>query len=237
MTMRTAALVLYLDGFCYQSYGWQMLRPLGEVQTVFSMLDDHQIDEIALIRPVREGDSLAAFERDVDRLASLQTQSPLSFGGGIRELACVNAFERLPMERVLLSSAFVGGDAELLQSLQQRLGRQALQALLPLRRSDQALEVYHCAEGRFVPLSMLDRDLLEQFANEVVVYDCDHEGTPGGFDVSLSDALHLAPQRLILAGGLDQAGVKQAAAAGHAAVAIENRILQQEYHPRRYRHG
>ena len=47
---RIGASVIIKDQRAVQSYRWNVLRPLGEIQTVFSFLDEYECDEIAIMR-------------------------------------------------------------------------------------------------------------------------------------------------------------------------------------------
>ena len=64
--MRIGTTLLFQDGYCYQSYGWNMLRPLGALQNALDHLDKYELDEISIIRPVRDNDY--SYNKDVQRL-------------------------------------------------------------------------------------------------------------------------------------------------------------------------
>ena len=59
--MRIGATVLLYNEVAYQSYGWGLLRPLGNLQTVVDFLQDYQVDEISIIRPIKQDDSFQCF--------------------------------------------------------------------------------------------------------------------------------------------------------------------------------
>ena len=82
--MRLGTTLLFKDGYCYQSYGWNMLRPLGALQNALNHLDKYELDEISIIRPVRDNDY--SYNKDVQRLKNAKSSTPLAFGGGIRSL-------------------------------------------------------------------------------------------------------------------------------------------------------
>ena len=79
--MRIGATVLLIAGQCYQSYSWSKMRPLGRLEHVVEMLEEYQCDEISIIRPVRDDDSLSSLEKDLNVLKNINTMTPLSFGG------------------------------------------------------------------------------------------------------------------------------------------------------------
>lgn len=235
--MRIGTLLLFYNGSCYQSYGWNLMRPLGDLHHAVKMLEDYQIDEIAIIRPVRKSDSADIFLSDMQDLQNLKTMTPISFGGGLRSQADTALLPSAPLERLILSSAYLDRDETLLQAISSRYGRQAMQAILPVTVIDGILSVFHCREDRFIPL---DQDCLEycaRYANEIILYDVRNEGVRDTFDWSMTSAIGISPGQLILAGGVGKNTAKKAAEADFAAVLVENRILHQEYSVRGYRRG
>ena len=105
--MRVGSTLLLKNKKCYQSYNWSYFRPLGSLQIAVDSLDEYECDEVAIIRPVRDCDSLDLFSRDLDVLRELNAMTPISFGGGIRSREHLELLEGLPVERFVFSSAFI----------------------------------------------------------------------------------------------------------------------------------
>lgn len=235
--MRVGASVLLLDGLCYQSYNWSKLRPLGSLQHVIDMLEEYQCDEIAIIRPVRETDSLLAFKRDIEVLGSINTMTPLSFGGGIRGLDYLHLLADVPVERLIFSSAFVSQNRQLLATAVQLFGRQAIQCLLPITVEGTKPLVFSCDSGEFLTCDQLNYQLIDEFANEIIVYDTLHEGDKSNFDFSLLDTLHFADQKMVITGGLGYENIKTARQLNCAAVLVDNKVLHQEFSIKGFKHA
>ena len=102
--MRKGAIVLFKDGYCFQSYGWKFLRPLGKLQNILDHLEEYEVDEISIIRPVRMNDSDNSFYSDLKVLSKMKTSTPISFGGGLLNYQRVKDSRILPFERLVFSS-------------------------------------------------------------------------------------------------------------------------------------
>ncbi len=235
--MRIGAMVLLREGVAVQSYGWQLVRGLGRLQGVLDALDDYGCDEIAVIRPVRDSDTDTALAEDIHQLGQCSTMTPLSFGGGIRCAKQLSLLQELPVERLVLSSAVLKGERELIEQASQSFGKQAIQCLLPVRRHRQKIEVFCPAHGCFQPLSGQTLELIDALCNELILVDTTHEGVPNSFDFALLEALSFPRERTLLSGGIGTKTVAKAADSGVAAVLLDNRMLHREYATEAYRRG
>ena len=72
-----------------------------------TILEERQVDEIAIIRYCRGDQDNYSFESDLKLISNLDCITPLSFGGGIRDFKSLKYLHQLPIERILLSSAYV----------------------------------------------------------------------------------------------------------------------------------
>ena len=84
--MRIGSMILFKNGYCYQSYGWNLLRPLGKLQNIVSHLDKYLIDDITIIRPIRDNENDSTLLSDLNEIKKLKSSTPISFGGGIRNI-------------------------------------------------------------------------------------------------------------------------------------------------------
>ena len=102
--MRLGSLISIRHCMAVQSYGWKLIRPLGKIQGVIKSLDDYQCDELAVIRITRGQPQTDSYIRDLSALEICKSNSPLSFGGGIRNANDIKKISKLPIERVVFSS-------------------------------------------------------------------------------------------------------------------------------------
>ena len=235
--MRTGAVLLFKAGYCYQSFHWQRLRPLGALAWSVEMLDRYGVDEISLIRPLRGSESRDEWLADLKALACVHCMTPLSFGGGIRHLSQLDDLAELPIERLIFSSAFVEPDQALIAGANRRWGRQAIQALLPIRQKSGEMEVYHCGQKTWRLLSELNWQFIDDFANEVILYDTAHEGEVVTDRQILCHDWPVGAEKCILAGGIGPERARLVQQQGYAAALVENRMLHHEYAMPGYRHG
>lgn len=235
--LRIGASLLFLDGMCWQSARWSLRRPLGGLQLAVSMLEAYEVDEISIVRPVRDDDLPARLSADLDELRGLRCTTPVALGGGLRSVHHLDLAASAPIERLLLSSAFTGRDLSMVEAAADRFGHQAVVALLPVRLSSLGLDVMDCALDRFRPLDPSDVEFVLAHSNEVVLADVDAEGVPDAFDPRILDRSGLPPSRTIVTGGVGRSTIAWGRSAGVAAVHIENRVLHREHSIREYRRG
>nr|WP_285163088.1 HisA/HisF-related TIM barrel protein [Shewanella goraebulensis] len=213
------------------------MRPLGTLQTVVNALESYECDEIAIIRPVRATDSVSGFEMDLAVISSLNTSTPISFGGGIRSVEMLYKLSNLPIERLILSTAFLEQNIELLDKAVHLMGRQAIQCLLPMSFNDDIAKVCHLSSASLIDIANIDMDLISTFANEIIIYDTDNEGGYSGFRTQLMTQLPFESSRIIVSGGISQASIKWALEQQYAAVLVENKVLHREYSRKAHNYG
>ncbi|MDA0120149.1 HisA/HisF-related TIM barrel protein [Vibrio sp. T11.5] len=235
--MRVGSTVLLQAQRCVQSYHWSFLRPLGDLQSVLDSLEEYQCDEVAIIRPVRDQDTFAQFEADIQVLHRLKTMTPISFGGGIRSFKHLALLNDLPIERLVFSSAFLAKDHMLLDEAKNLFGHQAIQCLLPIRTLNGSLEVFCSEKSTFVTINDIDFSFIQSYANEIILFDVASEGEHNQFDFELLSALPIENSKLIVSGGIGHESVRAASEKGLASVLIDNKVLHKEYSITSYKHA
>lgn len=224
--MRVGASLLLRDGYCYQSYRWMYLRPLGSLQNAVSILEERQVDEISIIRYCRDDQDNDNFQSDLELISNLDCVTPLSFGGGIRTTEALKALHQLPIERILLSSAYIEKNDSLIEEAISIFGKQALIAVLPYRVLSNKIQYYHSRIQKFVSC---DLNFIDSQSNEVMLYNTDHEGLafcdyPGNIDL-----LPFHNSKVILSGGINFEFITKMRNLGFAAVSIDNSSLHHEF--------
>ena len=235
--MRIGSSILFSKQYCVQSYNWSCLRPLGQLQTVVDELDHFECDEIAIIRPVREHDLMQDFASDVSLLGKLKSMTPISFGGGIRSMKHLELIEGLPVERLILTSAFLSENEELLQHAVEHFGGQSVQCLLPFVMINNEPCVYHCSEDRLLPLASMNLDFVCKYANEVILHDCINEGSSDAFNFSILDHIGIDRSRLVVSGGVGQSTIQRGRDCKVASILIDNKTMHREYSVAGYKHA
>jgi Imidazoleglycerol-phosphate synthase len=126
--MRIGASFILIEGYCYQSYQWKFLRPLGRLSHVLSFLDKYEVDEICITRPIRKVDSSSTLLNDFEQVKLSLSNSPISIGGGIRSLKNLKALSELPVERIHFSHAFLSRKENIINQSINLYGKQAIVA-------------------------------------------------------------------------------------------------------------
>jgi len=235
--MRIGSTVLLSDQNCIQSYEWKLKRPLGRIQGVFDSLEEYHCDEVAIIRPVRDNDSVEDFRKDIQVVKELSSMTPISFGGGVRTLEHLKLLQDLPIERLIFSSAFLEKDEKLILAAKNLFGHQAIQCLLPIITKDGETWVFHSSKNKYIPFDSVDIDFINEFANEVILFDVIHEGMTNRFDWSLLEGMAFDSKKTVISGGVGRKDIQIAKANGIASVLVDNKILHQEYSISGYKHA
>jgi len=235
--MRIGASILLINEYCYQSYGWNKFRPLGKLQNVIDSLEEYQSDEIAIIRPIRENDSLKKFKNDIDTIAKLNCMTPLSFGGGLRTKENIEMLHNLPIERLIFSSPFIEENYETIEYAIKLYGRQAIQCLLPFKFTKKSLEIFSSSQNSYISYTNINFDKIDKFANEIILFDTINEGIKNTFDNKVFDILNINSNKLIISGGIGKDTINYAKKKNIASVIIENRVLHNEYSIKEYKNA
>ena len=218
--------MLLKNGFCYQSYRWKYLRPLGSLQNAVRMLEERQVDDISIIRYCRADQDQEEFQSDLELIANLDCTTPLAFGGGIRDKEALKMVHQLPIERILLSSAYIDKNAFLIEEAMNIFGKQALIAVLPYRVCNDKMEYYHCRKQKF---GDCDLDFIDLYSNEVMLYNTDQEGLAFCDVPYYGHLFHFEYSKLILSGGINHEFIKKMRNSNFASVCIDNSALHQEF--------
>ena len=229
--MRIGTTLLFKDGYCYQSYGWNILRPLGALQNALEHLDKYEVDEICIIRPVRDNDK--TFHQDLKCLRKAKSSTPLAFGGGIRNLKDMELLEGLPVERFVVSSALFNQNTALIERLHAKYGQQSIVGFIPFSRTKQ-LKVFNSKLNCFQSPQTLNKSAMK-LCDEVVLHDCDSEGEYAGFEFEVVRALGVDKNKLIFSGGVSEiVKNEESITFKPKSILIDNKILHRENSKKAY---
>ena len=226
--MRIGASFILIEGYCYQSYQWKFMRPLGELSHVLNFLDKYEVDEICITRPIRKKDNPSTLHNDFQQVKHSLCNSPISIGGGLRSIEHLKVLGELPVERIHFSHVFLAKKQNIINKAINLYGKQAIVATLPVKFENGDLLVYDCSKTNFKILDSDVEDFINHFADEVMVIDTLNEGVNEKFDFHILDALNINTEKIIISGGIGRKTVNKAKELGVASCLIENRVLQKE---------
>ena len=229
--MRIGSMVLFKNGYCYQSYGWNLLRPLGKLQNIVSHLDKYLIDDITIIRPIRDNENDSTLLSDLKEIKKLKSSTPISFGGGIRNINQLHLISGLPVERFVFSSALFTKESNLLRTATDLFGRQAIVGLIPFKLEKQ-VSVFNSQINKFVSIDNLNNI---ELCDEIILYDCEREGSPNGFHKDVVNKLKINPKNCVFSGGVSNLfNSFRNNNKAPKALTIENSILYREFSKSNY---
>ena len=227
MNTRIGALILFINGMCFQSFGWKQFKPLCNLETVIKILEEYEIDEISIIRPVRNNKD-SNFEKDCQIISKISSNTPITFGGGIRKLTDLKILRKMPIERICLNSSFLLNKIDLIKKIKSDYGRQSIVCALPLKFEKNKLLIFNSEKNKFISILEYDVDLFKEYINEYMIIDIANEGNEDKFNFEILERLKINYNKLIISGGVGSNVVKTAKKYKIASVLIENRYFYKE---------
>jgi len=201
------------------------MRPLGQLQNVLNHLDKYELDEICIVRPIRNKDE--SFHSDIERIKKAKSSTPLAFGGGIRSMDDINFLEGLPIERFVVSSALFFDDIKLIERLHGKYGKQSILGFIPFFLNP-TMSVFNSSKNCFQSPQSLNVSALT-LCDELVLHDCAAEGEDRGFNEEVLVNLDTYRNKLILSGGVSEiARIGLSFGLEPKSILIENKILHRE---------
>tara|TARA_B110000003_G_scaffold247928_1_gene259299 strand:+ start:16904 stop:17593 length:690 start_codon:yes stop_codon:yes gene_type:complete len=225
--MRRGAIVLFKNGYCYQSYGWNILRPLGKLQNVIDHLEEYQVDEISIIRPIKGNDDDKSFYSDMLELSKIKSSTPLNFGGGLYNKKRVDQARSMSFERLIFSSILFSRNSKVLTYASNIIGKQAIVGCVPFKFNKNDLTIFNSSKNKFLSLEKLNINLLD-LCDELLIFDCRNEGNNNTFDNKILNHSLINKKKIIISGGVNSE-IKNSNFKNLASILIENRILHKEY--------
>ncbi len=183
---RVAAALLVSRGLVVQSLGFSRRLPVGRPEIAAEFLDRWGVDELVLLDldASREGRHVST--ELVARVAAA-SNVPLAVGGGIRELAEVDALLRAGADKVCVNHA-ARERPELITEIARRFGDQCVVAAVDVARVDGAHAVWCHVRRRALDVDLAAhlRALAALGAGEILVQATHEDGSGRGFDVALA---------------------------------------------------
>lgn len=226
--VRLIPTLLLRNGAFYKTENFARPRYLGDPFNILRLFNEKEADELCLldITATREGRA-----PDFDTLEELAGECfmPLSYGGGLTNLADCRRILSIGFEKVVLNSV-LAERPELISEVAAVAGAQAVAASIDVRRdADGTPRVWVCGGTR--PLDAPPVDYAQRLAalgaGEILLTSIDREGTMAGYDLDLIEAVATAVNVPVIAnggaGGLDD--LTAAARRGASAVAAGSMVV------------
>ncbi len=226
--MRIGSSIIFFNGVAYQSYNWKRFRPLGALNNVLCFLDEYEVDEISITRPIRDNDNFDSFKSDIEVIKNSFSNSPISFGGGIRNINHLECLNGLPIERFHFSNAFIHMNKKLVEKVINMFGGQAVVASLPIKITDNIPYIFDGVSRKFIKLEKKVLDFIYHYADEIVVVDVENEGLNNSFNFNLLEQIQIPYAKSIITGGVGPKCIKKAKKMQLASCLVDNKVLHKE---------
>jgi len=233
--MRIGSIVLLCNGYCYNSYNWDFLRPFGNLNGIISSLDELKIDEILVLRPIKGTDTDRIWEIDLNVISSSYTSTPLFFGGGIRNVRRLTQLKQLPIERIAFSSNIITRDYNKLKIIEKAIvefGKQAIISILPYKCDNGQIYLYNSEDNNYILLNNTLINIINEYSNEIVLYNIKSDGMYKLSSIDILSRDLFDPHLIIYTGGVTDLTLKYLYHnhSDLAAIYIDNKTLFNEQH-------
>ncbi len=199
---RLIGMVTVKNGWAVQSMGYKRYLPLGKPECLIENLDRWGVDEIlvqVIDRAMHGGGPDFVL---LEKIARLGLETPLIYGGGICTIQNGVLAIQAGADRLVVD-ALLHDEPSIVHGLSERLGAQAIIAVLPVARDIDRVEWLDYRTGRSSPISTEVISLIETGAvSEILLIDWRHEGYPHAFDQGLASNFPLKNVPLIVFGGI-----------------------------------
>jgi cyclase len=201
---RLVGVITVRDGWVVQSFGYRRYLPVGHPAVVAENLDRWGVDEILILAIDRSVKGLGPDVELLNALGPLSLSTPLTYGGGIRNVEQASLVVQAGVERICMDTA-LHGDRGALREISMHFGSQALVAALPLSIEAGEVRCYdHVARTTRASDGALARIFDDGLISEALVIDWQHEGMRNGFEMDLLRRFPVPGVPLIAFGGLSE---------------------------------
>lgn len=159
---------------------------VGDPRNAMKIFNEKEVDELALLDITATAEGRGP---NFDLVAEIVTEAfmPVSYGGGITNVADARAVVALGVEKVIVNSA-IAKDRSLLSALADALGRQSVVASIDVKRGRRGrLEVYTHSGTKRTKTDPVEfaTSAVAAGAGEILLNSIDRDGTQTGYDVDL----------------------------------------------------
>jgi cyclase len=234
---RIIGVVIVLNGWAVQSFGYQKYLPLGRPEYLVENLDRWGADEILVLSIDRSVQGLGPDFMLLDRLARMGIGTPLIYGGGIRNLKDGLGVIHRGADRIVIDSLLHDNLHEV-KELGSRLGVQALIASLPLSiGSEGYLLLDHRTSIEYSLPEQMCQLVKLGLTSEILITDWRNEGRENGFDLTLVEHFPCADTAIIAFGGITNSILMQKLLVNNkiAAIAVGNFLNYKEHAVQSYK--
>jgi cyclase len=201
LTKRIIACLDVRDGQVVKGVQFQDLRHAGDPGELARRYNVEGIDEVVILDITATLEKRKALARTIDAVAR-EIFLPLTVGGGIRDEEDAAAAVEAGADKVSLNTAALR-NPEIISTLAQRYGSQAVIVAIDARRRDNGFAVYVRSGTADAARDAVEwaREAESRGAGEILLTSMDRDGTRSGFDCEMTAAVSDAVQIPVIASG------------------------------------
>ena len=201
------ASILIQDGYAVQSFGYNVLKPLGNPLALVENLARWNVDEISITDIGVTKKNYSINYPLIHKISKYTHGTPLIYGGGIRSTEDAAKVIEAGADRIIVENSVLSNDLEF-SELKEEIGAQAIMMSLPLIERSKNIYVYNYTDGRMSKL----RNYIDFFNNinisELILIDVINEGSyKTDFNISLIENDYFKNKSIICKGGIRDTNV------------------------------
>ena len=178
---RIIATIVIKDGIAVQSFSYKRWLPLGKPKCMAENFDRWGADEIVLLSTDREGKGPDL--KLIKQISELGLTTPLTYGGGIRNIEDAIKVINYGAERIVLDTLIFEKD-NAIDRIAEVIGIQAILASVPLiQKEDGSILHFNHLTKKVEPINtFLKRIFDREKISEIILIDKESEGSFNGFN-------------------------------------------------------
>lgn len=162
---------------------------VGDPINVVRIFNEKYVDEIMIIDIDASSRNIHPNFEVIEKIAA-ESQMPISYTGGIKNLDQARKIIGFGIEKVGISSAAIN-NPELIEELSEELGNQSVVVILDVKKikNDYKVFIYNGKENTEKNLSFYIDKFINLGIGEIIINSIDNDGTMKGYDLEILEKL------------------------------------------------
>ena len=167
-----------------QSFGFRKTLPLGKPKIFVENLDRWFVDEIVVIDFSATRNNKGPNFELIKELGQITKNTPVAYGGGIRDVNDAVKIINLGFERIILDNLYLNNPNNIIK-ISENIGSQAIILSLPVQIKKNIIQHFNYLEKNNINLDINKLNNFKNFFSEILLIDYNNEGTDGKFNIKL----------------------------------------------------